>query len=168
MKTRPFPTAKPANPRVPKSPAAKLKHYFPQFVAWRQACDCSGLILPMPPNMANSRMHWRSKDAARQTYFGHCDTLRTLGLLPEPPRVAPTHATIEARLVLMREMDADGAMSRLKWAVDWLVTRGYLEDDKPSHLSWRGVPEQAIKGKGEPQRVFIWLEAGVEAQRGAL
>lgn len=60
-------------------------------------------------------------------------------------------------------MDQGNLLSRMKWIEDWLVTRGYLVDDRARNLVWISVPEQAVtrKRKGEwtlgPMRVELSL-----------
>jgi hypothetical protein len=62
-----------------------------------------------------------------------------------------------ATLTLYNAMDHDGAVSRCKWALDWLVTRGYLVDDGPAILTWTGMPQQVVDRK-LPARLTVVLE----------
>ena len=55
-------------------------------------------------------------------------------------------------------MDDDNAIARLKWPVDWMVTRGYLAGDSPKELSWDWPITQIVKRKQE-YRVEFELEA---------
>lgn len=109
------------------------------------------ITLPLPPNMANARMHWRTKNRKRQDYELRCDTYPN----PEPePFVG--RAVIKAHLVTWSTMDGDNLMARMKWPVDWLVKRGYLVDDSPTYLVWV-MPTQEIGRKN--RRIEITLEA---------
>lgn len=108
------------------------------------------LTLPLPPNMANGRMHWRAKNRKRQEYLAMCDAWES----GSPLRL--TKARMTPRLYVWSKMDVDNAMARLKWPVDWLVRRGYLPDDNPDHLEW-SIPKQIIDRKR--QRIEIILEA---------
>ena len=46
-------------------------------------------------------------------------------------------------------MDDGNAMNRHKWLEDWLVTRGYLVDDRKSCLTWETFPTQIVKRDGK-------------------
>ena len=108
------------------------------------------LTLPLPPNRANARWHWRKEKLLRDSYFMRC--LAMQGLKWREPA---THARISATLYVWSVMDMDNLMARLKWPVDWLVHRGYITDDDPAHLQWT-LPEQQIDRRN--QRVEIELE----------
>jgi hypothetical protein len=45
-------------------------------------------------------------------------------------------------------MDDDNALARIKWAADWLQTRGYIVDDKRPHCRFT-IPEQVIDRKNQ-------------------
>ena len=117
------------------------------------------IVLPLPPNMANSSMHWRTKNRKRQDYVQHCHATAKY----DPPKIYPgvprtlEKATITATIYHTHTMDDDNAMARLKWPVDWLVTNLWLTDDDPAHLVWTGVPTQ-VKCKREDRRVEFVLE----------
>lgn len=106
--------------------------------------------LPMPPNLANARMHWRARHAAKVAYWRHLDLLLAGRILPQPPDVPLARATITATLTLHNPMDDDNAMARAKWAQDWLASRGYVAGDSRRHLRWGGIPAQRISRKNEP------------------
>ena len=67
------------------------------------------ITLPLPPNMANARMHWRTKNGKRQDYELRCDTYPN----PEPEPFFG-RAVIKAHLVTWSTMDTDNLMARLK------------------------------------------------------
>lgn len=107
------------------------------------------LVMPLPPNLANSRMQWRVKHHAKNNYWQRCDNVQLLGEFgifscPSPPIAPFTKATGAATLYVHQVMDEGNALNRLKWLEDWLVTRGYLEDDKPGCWRWVALPEQQI------------------------
>lgn len=127
----------------------RCKAYTEDLEARARAGAAVTVSLPLPPNMANGRMHWRLKDEKRREYLARCDAWhpkrgRTLG-----------RARIRAVLYVWNKMDPDGAVARLKWAVDWLVRRGFLEDDSEKHLEWE-MPKQTIDRSR--QRIEIVLE----------
>src|SRR5688500_14519448 len=95
------------------------------------------ITLPLPPNLANSRMHWRVKHNKRKAYFESCGMSYALNpqhnyfwTATRPPDRAKVRATIYCGGM----MDTDNALARLKWPVDWMVTHGLLVGDKPSQL----------------------------------
>lgn len=101
------------------------------------------LELPLPPNMANARMHWRKKHAERTRYRAQCDILALTGKVPGLPAAPLSSVTLNATLYLWATMDDDNALARIKWAADWLKTRGYIVDDKRPHCRFT-IPEQVI------------------------
>lgn len=117
------------------------------------------LTLPLPPNMANGRMHWRVKHQRRKAYLAACDQLQGAGLNPKPSVNVPDRAVISATVYHTHWSDDDNCMARLKWAVDWLVTRGYLAGDSRKHLTWSALPEQNIKRSHDPQVVVVIAQA---------
>ena len=106
------------------------------------------LVLPLPPNMANGRFHWRTKDRLRKVYCAEADRRQAAGLLPKPPAKPLERVTLDVVMHLASRMDHDNAAARCKFAVDWLKTRGYIVDDSPKHLSWVSFPEQRVKRDG--------------------
>ena len=107
-------------------------------------------VLPLPPNVANvasGRSHWRYKHEAQKKYRVACDMKVLARLAPKAPVKPFALATVSAHLATWNPMDDDNAMSRCKWALDWLVTRGYLLDDRKKNLTWAGIPTQEINRK---------------------
>lgn len=111
--------------------------------------------LPLPPNLANSRMHWAVKHLKRTAYFEACDALQLTGDVPPPPPTPIAKAVIQETLYVGSEMDDDNAAARTKWAVDWLKTRGYIADDKRANLLRKGYPDQRVRLK--PYRLELAL-----------
>lgn len=113
------------------------------------------IVMPMPVNLGNARLHWRTKLESKKGYFAMCDTLASVhnkaGLptsLPyrvvPPPPVPMGRVLCSAHMVLGGPMDDDNAMARLKFALDWLVRRGYLTNDNRQWLTWAGLPAQTV------------------------
>ena len=102
--------------------------------------------------MANSRMHWRTKDNKRKGYELFC---LVCGEISGSEQIPMPRAHISATLYVWSLMDGDNLMARLKWPVDWLVKSGYIVDDGPKYLEWE-MPKQAIDRKN--MRVEIELE----------
>lgn len=115
-------------------------------VAGREAQPSSRgltLMVAMPPNLANARMHWRVKHNAKVAYWETLDAL-ALATKAVRPAVPPLgRARIASVMYLGAKMDADNAMARHKWVLDWLQSRGYIANDK--HLEWVALPEQVVK-----------------------
>lgn len=109
------------------------------------------VVLPMPPTLTNSgrgrSRHWRAVERERRTYLAYCDAAQAAGLVPPPPPTPIPRATLRSVMHLGGHMDDDGAVSRHKWALDWLVTRGYLLTDRRSGLRWEAFPEQVVSRK---------------------
>ena len=93
------------------------------------------LILPLPPNRANARWHWRTEVKLKAAYY-----LRCRAAAP-PPRAPYERARIHA--------------TRMKWTQDYFVGK-FIVDDSPAHLEWEGFPEQFIDRKDK--RLVIELE----------
>lgn len=104
------------------------------------------LTLPLPPNLANGRGHWRKRYAKQTAYMQKCDTLQLIGKVPRPPR-EPVGGKISATFYVWSLNDLDNLMARFKWAGDWLVTRGYIAGDSPRDIEWAGIPEQVVDRK---------------------
>lgn len=114
---------------------------------------------PMPLNLGNSRMHFRVKHKEKVAYWTMLDLLAKGEILPPPPKVPWKKATLSSKMVLGAAMDEDNAMSRHKWILDWLVTRGYVADDKRKVIKWSGFPEQRVSRKEDPS-ITITLTEG--------
>jgi hypothetical protein len=111
--------------------------------------------LPLPPNMANARLHWRSKDNLRRVYLSQCNDLITQHLLPRPPAVPLACARLHVTLCVKREHDHDNAVARCKFACDFLQSAGYIESDKPKFLEWAGLPKQIVNTRALPRLIFV-------------
>lgn len=120
------------------------------------------ITLPLPPNMANSRFHWRVKHNKRTAYFDACGMIafdRHNAWWVEAWRGGPpAKAKVKATIYCGGRMDHDNAIARLKWPIDWLVANGWLVGDKPSQLEWVWPIEQIVKRK-QQYRVEFELEA---------
>jgi len=108
-------------------------------------------VMPLPPNRANARWHWRTEKRLKDEYYLACDLICRKQL-----RSAENweRATISAKLYVWAESDWDNLVGRLKWPVDWLVLSGFIRSDSPKVLEWQ-MPTQEIDRKN--QRVEILL-----------
>lgn len=117
------------------------------------------LTVPMPPNITNRRhgsTHWRRMYNEKEAYWTRLDQLQGAGILPPPPREAYPLTSLSSVMFLGNAMDDDNAMARHKPLLDWLVTRGYLEDDRKKNLVWESLPAQIIKRDGN-YRILLTL-----------
>ena len=108
------------------------------------------LTLPLPPNRANAREHWRVTHRKKTNYYGRA----VLTLLAQRPSLPPVRLTLTATLYVWAKSDPDNLMARLKWPIDCLVNYGLLVDDNEKWLDLQ-MPTQVIDRKN--QRVVIEL-----------
>lgn len=125
------------------------------------------LVVPMPPNISNgSHGHWQARHRQKRAYWTELDLIaqlyrshildrtRSPYVIPLPPERPFPRATLTSRMYLGNAMDDSNAMRRHKWVEDWLVTRGYLVDDRKKCLTWAGFPEQIVKRDGNYRLVL--------------
>ena len=111
------------------------------------------LCLPLPPNRANARGHWWKQHRQKKDYFYTLDLRVMLRKLPGAPEVPWERAELAAHLYVHNRYDDDNAVSLCKFPIDWLVSRGYLVDDKRAHLRLAGIPWQTID-RDDPRMVL--------------
>ena len=114
------------------------------------------IVLPLPPNRANARWHWRTEKRKRADYFLRCHCTDW-----KQPRKPHSHVRLTATLYVWSRMDMDNLMARMKWPLDWLVRNEFLTDDGPDVIEWVGLPTQVVDRKN--QRIEIELEDIVES-----
>jgi len=110
--------------------------------------------LPLPMNLANSRMGWRAK-LGRQTKWMTDGAMWAMAgsKCPEKPL---RRARVHHHWYVRNKMDPDNCFARLKWPLDLLRNMGYLADDREDNVILM-PPEQTIDRK-DP-RLEIVLEA---------
>ena len=113
------------------------------------------LVLPLPPNRGNSRMHWAERHRVQNAYRQRCDIARAQARVPLLC-VPLQRAELAAVLYVWNRYDPDGAVALLKWPVDWLVSVGYLAGDTHDRLLWT-IPEQHID-RSSPRIVLTLRE----------
>jgi hypothetical protein len=106
------------------------------------------LVLPLPPNLANARMHWRVKLKAKKAYTAALNMLSLARKIPRAPAEPLSGVTLAGHLYLWSFMDDDNALARIKWAADWLKGAGYIVDDKRPHCRFT-IPEQTVDRKSQ-------------------
>lgn len=103
--------------------------------------------VPLPPNMANGRRHWRTALRDKKAYANSLTVLYAQGKIPKPPREPLQSTQIRATLYVHQPMDDDNALARLKHLIDFFVRFGYIVDDSRKNLRWAGMPDQVIDRK---------------------
>lgn len=122
-------------------------------------------VIPLPPQRANARGHWRVQHRAKLAYWSTLDGIQLLRQhdgysIPDPPPEPLQKASASATVYLWNLMDSFNCGARFKWIEDWLVTRGYLLDDRMKNLHWSALPEQIIdRSKPRRDRVELTIEA---------
>ena len=111
------------------------------------------LVLPLPPNRANAREHWRVTHRKKREYYGVAHGA-LLGQLGGMAGYAPGRMRLDATLYLWAKMDQGNLVARLKWIEDSLVRYGLLVDDNEKWLDLQ-MPKQVVDRK-DP-RVVITL-----------
>jgi hypothetical protein len=119
--------------------------------------------LPLPVNLGNGRMHWRTKYASMKSYWCTLDCMLIAKRLPPRPKAPYARAHLDVAMHHNRDMDHDGAEARLKWPLDWLVTRGYLVDDSPRHIERAGLVQQVRCVKNTDRKLVLTLTPIAEA-----
>lgn len=102
--------------------------------------------LSVPLNLANRRMHPMAVHRLKKAYWRACDLRQSIGLVPAPPAKPWRAAIVRATWHTHNRMDRDNATARLKWVLDWLVTRGYVEDDREENMAVELQPSQIDRG----------------------
>lgn len=111
------------------------------------------LILPLPPNRnrGNRSGGW-AWASAKKKWYAAADLVSCGKGFPKPPKVPLTKVRVSAVLVMPNWMDADNAFYRASKApMDWLKSRGYIENDSPKHIVWAALPEQLVSRREEPR-----------------
>lgn len=112
--------------------------------------------LPMPPTLTNSgdgrSRHWTALEREKEAYWAECDAVAPRRTA-EPIRRARLYST----MILAGGMDDDGAVSRHKWPIDWLVLRRYLSGDRRKYLTWAAMPSQIVTRRFLPELILTLL-----------
>ena len=112
--------------------------------------------LPLPPNMANMRMHHMKRHREKLAYWQLCTVwAQNQGIRP-PKKPPEGKSTLYFTLYVGGVMDKGNAYNRIKWSEDWLVKQGYLVDDRPAYLE-PVLQDQVIDRKNP--RIHIILTA---------
>ena len=113
------------------------------------------LTLPLPPNRANAREHWRVTWRKKAVYYEKAEWELKFGGRMRSVKLPLERPILTATLYVWQKMDPDNCAARLKWPIDCLVRCGLLVDDSEKHLDFTEIPRQVIDRKN--QRVEIVL-----------
>ncbi len=114
------------------------------------------ITMELPPNLGNSRMHWRTKHKKRAAYLRDC-AFYARRAFDSADSVRGLKARVSFTLYLGAQMDQDNALARCKWPIDWLVANGFLVDDSPKWCSM-SIPSQVITRDKKAQRLEITIK----------
>jgi Holliday junction resolvase RusA-like endonuclease len=92
------------------------------------------MVLPMPYNRGNSRLHWRVAQKKKQAYYDELTVRMHAGMIPKPPKLWPAFAKVEMTLFVWAKMDRDNLYARCKFPCDWLVAHGYIAGDREDQI----------------------------------
>ena len=111
------------------------------------------LTLPLPPNRANAREHWRVTHRNKVEYYELArNALRVQRLFPLSR--TSVRMRLDATFYLWSKLDPGNLVARLKWVEDSLVKKGLLVDDNEKWLDLQ-MPKQVVDRKN--RRVEITL-----------
>jgi hypothetical protein len=123
------------------------------------APDALVFVLPMPPALL-SRAHRASTNGRviareKRGYYAALDERQAAGLIPPPPPVPFARARLSAVMTLGGMMDEENAAARAyKFPCDWLQSRGYIVNDRPTCLTRDGYPTQRVTRREPPALVL--------------
>lgn len=92
------------------------------------------MVVPLPLNLANSRLHWAVKQKKKREYWDHLTFLKQARIIPRPPLRWPSFARVEMVLYVAQRMDKGNAYNRVKWLEDWLAGHGYIAGDREDQI----------------------------------
>lgn len=92
------------------------------------------MVIPLPLNLANSRLHWAEKMRKKRAYWDELTIRKQAKIIPPPPVRWPTFARVEMVLYVARLMDKGNAYNRVKWVEDWLAGHGYIAGDREDQI----------------------------------
>ena len=105
------------------------------------------LTLPLPPNRANAREHWRVTHRKKKEYYEKAGNAILLEIANRPT-LGPCmeRMRLDATFYLWNKMDRGNMVARLKFIEDILVHYGLLHDDNEEWLDLQ-MPTQVIDRK---------------------
>jgi Holliday junction resolvase RusA-like endonuclease len=122
------------------------------------------LVLPLPLNIANSRLHWAAKLKKKKEYWARLETRRDARLIPWPPLASPSKASVQIVMHVGARMDRDNLYARCKWPLDWLKGWGYIAGDREDQVEL--VVTQKVDRKNQRMQVTITAMEGHDAVQG--
>jgi Holliday junction resolvase RusA-like endonuclease len=119
------------------------------------------LVLPLPLNLANSRLHWAARLREKRAYWERLNVRRDAKLIAWPPHAIPPKASVEIVMYVGARMDRDNLYARVKWPLDWLVSWGYVSGDREDQIEL--VVTQKVDRKNQRMSVTITAMEGHDA-----
>lgn len=105
------------------------------------------LALDLPKAVGNARGHWSTRYHRRKAYWQAQDRRQLLGLVEPPPARPSASVSVRAHFRVSKPNDPDNLTARLKDVMDWLKTRGYIEDDGPAVVRSLTVTQETVPRK---------------------
>ena len=115
------------------------------------------ITVPMPRSVANASgrsRHWRTVAREKRAYLNVLDALQMGRLIPEVPALPLRRVQITATMYVGGRHDQDNLVSRCKWPLDWIASRGFVGNDRD--IEWHSFPTQIIK-RGQDYRIEFVL-----------
>jgi len=94
----------------------------------------TGFVVPVPLNLANSRMHWAKAHRQKRKYWDVMTLYKNCKAIPAAPLVPPELAIVRMKFFLWAKNDTDNLYNRAKWPLDWLVGWGYIAGDRDDQI----------------------------------
>lgn len=117
-------------------------------------------FLPKPPDIANGRASWQKVLREKRQYFENLNArMRAKHGFPEKPAapLARARASITWHFALPQHRpDADNAIRRMKYVMDFLVAHEFIAGDSPDYLTWAS-PSYEHEFKGMPPLTTVRL-----------
>ena len=113
------------------------------------------LTLPLPPNRANAREHWRVTHRKKKVYYEKAEWELKFGGRLRSVKLPLERPTLTATFYVWSKMDPDNAAARMKFPIDALVKFGLLVDDSEKHLDFTEIPRQVIDRKNPRVEIVL-------------
>ena len=116
----------------------------------------STIYLPVPPNRANNHGGWKARHFGQEKYFRECD----LWMLERKQRPSGMFTGVRwnAHVEVVNRYDFDNLVALLKWPLDYLQSRGFIESDGPNKCWPDALPtQQVIRTKGVTRKLSMHI-----------
>lgn len=115
------------------------------------------ITVPMPPPLSNASgrsRHWRTVAREKRNYLNLLDGLWLAKRMPAAPVPPLRRVQLTATMYVGARHDQDNLVSRCKWPIDWIATRGFVKNDRD--VEWHSFPKQIVQ-RGQEYRIEFVL-----------